>query len=273
MTDHNENQLNEAQQRAVDAVQGLTNPRADADFRARLKQQFVSGDIDPKAKVVVHAKPVSSRRWLTWAPLAAAAVLAVALFFGGRLPGPDAMGAHLAGTVVIDGHEVAAADSVLLDDLLHPGAVIELRDGAELDILYPGSLVMRLASGTTMTLPERPRRWFSRNITADMSQGEISIRTGPQFAGNMLAVQTPEGRARIYGTLVSVFRNDDLTCVCLFEGTAVMDDLSTELGPIPVGKRWVLYTDGRAAELLDIAPPHQEHMEGLDRARCDCFTR
>jgi len=271
MNDHHDNQLTDRQRHAAEAVRSLSRPGARPDFRARLKADFVSGALDGGAPAPVVRLDRTRRRWLMWVPLAAAAAMAAVLFFTGRLPGPEVLGSHTAGTVLVDGRAVSPADSLLLDDLLRPGAVVELRDGAELDLLYPGSLVMRLATGTTFTLPDHPRRWIGRDIEAELAIGEVSIRTGPDFAGNLLAIRTPEGRARIYGTLISVFRNADLTCVCLYEGTAVMDDRERELGSIPPGKRWVLYEDGREAELLDIAPPHQAQMEGLVEERGDCF--
>ncbi len=271
MSDRHDIPLTAAQRRAAEAVQSLSRPEADTDFRARLKADFASGAVAAAKPAAFATRPRPRFGFALWVPLTAAAALAAVMVFGGRLPGPEALGSHIAGTVLVDGRAVAAGDSLRLDELLRPGAEVVLSEGAELDILYPGSFVMRLASGTTITLPDRPRRWFGGDLDAVMPEGEISIRTGPDLAGRMLAVSTPEGRARIYGTLVSIFRNDELTCVCLYEGTAVMDDLEQELGPVPAGKRWVLFADGRDAELLDIAPPHLEHMEGLDRERCDCF--
>ena len=295
MSDRHSNEysgLTETQRRAVDAVESLSRPTADVDFRARLKASFVDGSIDSSAtppatdstaassstSTSSTQKPFAPAKksrgpWMPWATMAAAAVILVALFSAWNLAGPEAMGAHKTGTVVVDGRSVAAADSNLLDELLKPGSVVEVLDGAEIDIIYPGSFVVRVSSGTTLTLPKQPRRWFAQELNAEMAAGEISIRTGPQLAGNVFNVSTPEGQVHIYGTLVSVFRNDDLTCVCLYEGTAVMDNLEKELGPIPAGKRWVLYRNGNAAELLDIAPPHKAHMEGLDAARCDCFLK
>ncbi len=38
-----------------------------------------------------------------------------------------------------------------------------------------------------------------------------------------------------------------------------------ELGFVEPYKRWVIYRDGREPDYLDIAPPHQAHMEGLAR--------
>jgi hypothetical protein len=53
--------------------------------------------------------------------------------------------------------------------------------------------------------------------------------------------------------------------VCLFEGSAYITTDTADLGAVPPGKRWVLFSDGSEPQLLDIVPGHQDHMLGLDR--------
>jgi hypothetical protein len=82
-------------------------------------------------------------------------------------------------------------------------------------------------------------------------------------------VTTPDGSITISGTLVNVYSNGELSCFCLFEGHASVRCASGDLGDIPALKRWVVFKDGRAPELLDIAPPHLEHMQGMDEECCE----
>ena len=63
---------------------------------------------------------------------------------------------------------------------------------------------------------------------------------------------TPEGRAVITGTLVSVFRNSDLTCACLLKGSARFKTPDEDLVAIPLLKRWVVYADGRPCVILAV---------------------
>jgi hypothetical protein len=97
-----------------------------------------------------------------------------------------------------------------------------------------------------------------------MAGGEISVRTGPALAGGQLMVKTPEAETVIHGTLVSVVSNGELSCICLFEGHADVSSDGRELGELPPGKRWVIFRDGHEPELMDIAPPHLEHMKTFD---------
>lgn len=267
MSDRNFDNLDEQQTLARDAMRSLPRPVADADYRARLKAQFVVGEVPEgelsgvQTPAAPHGSETPSRGWLPWAILTTAAALIAVLITMNPLPGPQLLAVAGGATVTVDGHEVADDG---LDTALQPGSHVVVGGDGPLDILYPGSFALRLGPGTDVILPERPGRWFKRDVIAPMDRGELSVRTGPDLAGGSLTVQTPEGRALIHGTLVSVFRNDDLTCVCLFEGTADILTAETDLGGLPVGKRWVLFSDGSEPQLLDIVPAHLEHMQGLD---------
>lgn len=258
--------LDPQQRLAQDAVRSLGVPEADGAFRARLKQQFVSGSIpDSGGKVV----PLPRRRaaFYGWGALAAAAVLALAVFGLNRLPGPELLSVRGQGTVFADGRGVDAGDATGVAALMRPGARVRLEGETSLDILYRNAMVMRLTPGTDLVLPGRPGRWFSRPVSADLAMGEVSVRTGPGLKGGALRVNTPAGSAVITGTLVDVFFNGTLSCYCLHDGTAHVWVGGRDLGAIPAMKRFVVYSDGRPTETLDLAPPHLENMLQLDLER------
>lgn len=264
--------LGQEQQTAQDAVRSLPRPVADPEFRARLKAEFVAGRLgadEGAPDKVVPMGAATGRRRAFWSAgvVALAAVLALAVVGLNRLPGPALMAVSGTGTVIIDGTS-HPAEAVQLAGLLQPGTHLVVGEDVSLDIQYPGTMVLRVAAGTDMTLPGRPGRWFGRGVQADLAAGEISLRTGPLLQGGHVAVGTPEGSITITGTLVNVFSNGDLSCFCLYEGNASVSCRTGELGAIPANKRWVVYKDGRAPELLDIAAPHLEHMLGMDQECC-----
>ena len=272
MSEHDNNQLDPQQRLARDAVRSLGVPAADPAFRARLKEQFTAGAIaDVQPKVV----PLPRRllKVYGWGTLAAAAVITFAVLGLNRLPGPELVAVSGAGTVVVDGRSADAADPAAVAALLHAGGRLELRGEATLDLQYPGSMVMRVAAGTDVTLPERPGRWFARTVSADLAMGEISVRTGPDLAGGELDVHTPTGDALITGTLINVMHNGELTCFCLHDGTAHVHAGGTDLGAVPPMKRRVVFADGREPMFADIAPPHLEHMLQLEQERGGIFDR
>jgi ferric-dicitrate binding protein FerR (iron transport regulator) len=272
MTNRNHDNLNDRQRQAKEAVRQLSAPQADPDFRARLKSQFVAGDIPAgefSSAAVPAALSAKSPRpratWLGWSGLAAAAVLAAVFLGFNRLPGPEYLGSNGVGQVTVNGQLMDIDDTAALGASLKPGSRVQVGEGGSLDILYPGSFALRLGEGSDLVLPGRPGRWTGRRTEAEMAYGEVSVRTGPDLQGGQLVIRTAESRAVIEGTLVSVYRNKELTCVCLFEGSASVTTETADLGPVPPGKRWVLFSDGSEPQLLDIVPAHRDHMLGLDR--------
>jgi ferric-dicitrate binding protein FerR (iron transport regulator) len=278
MSDRNNN-LDERQRLAQDAVQSLPRPEAVADFRARLKAGFVAGDIpesDLSEPKVVELPEHRTRRgaWVGLAGgLAAAAVVAFILLGLAQLPGPELVATQGTGRVTIDGQDFAANDLGSLAEALEARSHILIGEGVTLDIVYPGSFAMRFTQGTDIVLPERPGRWFRRSVESPMYYGDISVRTGPDMAGGRIIVITDEARTEIHGTMVSIVRNEAVTCICLLDGLAEIITPLTELGPVPPGKRWVVFRDGSEPQLMDIMPPHQEHMEGLDESLGDILQK
>ena len=266
MSNSDRKNLEPQQRLARDAMRSLSRPAADPDFRARLKSQFVAGEI-PRSELsepLPRRSILSGGSWWGVSGLAAAAMIAALLLGFNRLPGPDFLASNGVGTVTIDGRELPAGSTAEIDAALRAGGHVQVGEGGSLDIVYPGSFAMRLGAGTDMVLPPRPGRWTRRTVEGSVTYGEVSVRTGPDLAGGALVISTDEGRAVIHGTLVSVLRNEAVTCVCLIEGSADILTDAADLGAVPLGMRWVLFRDGSEPQLLEIVPEHRDHMLGLD---------
>ncbi|MFH1277069.1 MAG: hypothetical protein ABIK65_01655 [Candidatus Eisenbacteria bacterium] len=249
---------------AREAVRELTRPQADPAFRERLKRDFVAGAIPERAEPVPRRSGRGPLRWSRFAPLAAAAVVLLAILAGNRGPAPRLLGTSGEGTVTVDGRAIPTVRWDELAAALRPGARIELRDGAVLDVHYPGSMVWRLEEGTIATLPGAPGRWFSRSVECALEIGEAAVRSGPDFPGTSLTIRTGEGMIVLTGTLVSVFRNYEVTCVCVQEGTASIGVDEEDLETVSAGKRKVMFRDGSPSTITEIAPPHRDHLIEFD---------
>ena len=279
MSNHEQDNLDPGQRLARDAVRSLGTPAADPAFRERLKAQFAAGDI-PEQPAFADSEPTQPRSrpghlaaWYGWGSLTAAAVVIFALLNLNPLPGPQLVRVDGTGRVTVDGEALEGARPELIADRLHAGAHLQVDGDTSLDLQYPGAMVWRLEPGTDIVLPDRPGRWFRSRVRADLARGEVSVRTGPDLHGGELDVATPAGTAQVYGTLVNIMSNADLTCFCLHDGTAHVSLDGRDLGAIPPMKRRVVFTDGRAPELSDIAPPHLEHMLELDRDTQGIFAK
>jgi len=258
-----------AERRARLAVSGLSRPAADPAFRARLKEEFVSGAIE---------RPIPSRtspRWRVatraWTFAAAAAALLFLLLQLNRGPALHVAAVYGDGVVETAGQPILVTDEAVLRDALRPGRELELSGDAGIDIVYGRSMLFQIDPGSVFTPPRSPGRWIGRSVRADLEFGEIRVMTGADFPGTELAVHTPEGITLLTGTIVSIFRDSSVTCVCVFEGTARIGVDESDLEPIPHGKRKVMFRDGSPPMITDIAPPHEAHLREFEERYKDLF--
>lgn len=265
MSDFERQERDIAQRGAQDAVRSLGVPAAEADFRCRLQAQFVSGEIATESGPGSGVVPPGRSRFLGGlVAFAVAAALALAVVGLNPLPGPRVMGINGSGVVEIDGQAFSTEDAGLIAAALRPGSRIATLGDASVDLIYGGTLGVRVEPHTSAVLPRAAGRWFGRDVRSQLDAGELAIRTGPAFAGGACVVRTPQGDTTITGTLVSVYTNDELTCVCLIEGNASVATGGQDLGTIPDRKRWVVFSDDREPVLLDIEAIHEAHLESFD---------
>ena len=242
-----------AERRAQEAVRSLSRPRAAAAFRARLRNDFVQGRIGAP-RMVELARPRATLRWLALAP--AFLVLAIVIGLANRAPAWRAVAANGEGVVIVQGRPIPAGHLAELNQRLVPGATIELA-GAGLELSSPGHLRFELTSGTRMTLPNPPGRWFGRESHGTLERGEVRITTGPEFHGARLAFRTPEVQVEVVGTTLAVIREPVGTCVCVLEGTVRVGEAGGAMEPIPSGRRKFVFNDGRPIERAEMRPNEQ----------------
>jgi ferric-dicitrate binding protein FerR (iron transport regulator) len=264
MSDIERDRLTPEEERVRDAVRGLSRPVADPDFRARLKRGFVAGTLQAKARPVRPVRPVRRLRWARLLPVAAAAAILFLVLVTNRGPAPQLIAVSGGGTVRVGGVSFTTDQTDEINRRLRPGSEVELDDEASVAIYYPGSMVWEFTAGSRFTVPGTPGRWFGRTIECALDFGEGRIRTGPDFPGTELTIDTPEGMTVLTGTLVSVYRDSEVTCVCVEDGTAMIGADPGDLELIHAGMRKVMFRDGRPAEVAEIAPSHERHLLEFD---------
>lgn len=259
------------EERARRALADLPEPRADAAFRARLKEDFVSGAIEvrgtrearERARRPVVRFPSAGRRGPAgiWAAVAVAAAASFVLLAGTLNQGHRwwVAGARGDGVVLVNGQPITIADRTALDRAIVPGAEIEIPAGAEIDLCSDGILGMQLTDGADLTVPPTPHRWFDRRSELHIRKGEVRFTTGSQFPGSHLQIHTPDAAVEIVGTTFAVIAQTNGTCVCVLEGVAKVGRLVNEKGadmePIPGGHLRFVYRDARTPSALDDMRP------------------
>jgi len=260
MSDREQYDLTPEEERAREAVRSLPRVEAEPGFRERLKADFVSGRLGGAGEPEHRRTPARrrARAWRMLVPSAVAIVVVVALIFNGG-PSPEVADVVGEGTVTVDGQSFPASDREAIADAISPGARVEVSGGVDIDLLYGQAFAVQLSSGAA-TVPAAPARWFGKTGGCRLESGELSVLTGPGFRGGRLVVATAEGVIEVTGTLVSVFSDSTLTCVCVHEGTANVGVDAADMEPIPAGKRKVMFADGSPSLVEDIAPPHRDHL-------------
>jgi len=295
VSESNEPRLTPEAERARDALRAAPAPRADAAFRERLKQDFVSGAIEVTGSRVRRLRPngngdgprvvrigrsgrsAGGRRRpvpaFAWVAASFAAVAAIAVVFSALNRGPTwwVTAARGDGSVLVNGQSVALDDRDAMRRLLVPGAEIELTGNAELDLCSNGVVSVQLAPGTRMTLPPPPGRWVNRRTELYARSGELRVTTGRKFPGAELAVMSPTAAVQITGTTLAVIIEETGTCVCVFDGTAMVGRQRggefADMRAVPGGMRRYVYKDERA----NAKDPDLHDMRGDERTKLASF--
>jgi ferric-dicitrate binding protein FerR (iron transport regulator) len=254
MQEHDDPQLTPEERKVREAVRALPEPQADPAFRRALAREFASGRFTPRRRRVV---PVPRRTAWEWIALPALAAALLVLAFLNRGPGWEVLAAPTGAPITVGGQAVPAD---ALAARLARGGSITVPAGESLTVRHPSGVVFEAAAGTAFTLPAPPGKWFRRGMSGRVDRGELMVLTGPPFAGRSLSVTTPEGTTDIVGTVFSVVRMPDLTCVCVLRGEARVGRDAAHMDAIPSGRRKVMFADGRPPMLDAIEPTHAGHL-------------
>ena len=280
MSERDNMNLTPEELRMQKSVRGLGEVRADEDFRAKLRAQFMSGEIAetpeiPAEPVVGTPKivelPVQPRRGRrTWAFISAIAAMLTVIFINSGDPVWQLEDVRGTGAVTINSQILGAEESSAIAELIVPEARIEVAEGVQLDIVLDGVMVVGLAGPAEFTLPANSQGKASK-YEVTVFDGEFRVKTGPKFPGSELVLFTTEGRVEITGTSIAVFKNAEITCVCVLEGTAMIGKDGDHLDAIVAGMRKVMFADGSDPLIIPIEPGHKENLIEFEGYNEDTF--
>ena len=286
-------QLEADRRHGADALATLTDALPRAEFRARLRNGFIAGELPesvtarelrvvPPSGATTTPRSASprprprpaGRRWRSLAPLAAAAALLIVMALD-RAPAWHVTAVNGDGVAVIDQQPIPLTHGDQLSAALHPGARVRVPDGAEIEIMAGRALAVRMLSGTDAIVPPAPSRWLKRHVTARIDHGQWRITTGPAFAGAQLEIETPHADVMVTGTTLSVICEPQGTCVCVFEGHVRVGHTPSDLVMVEHGHLRYMWADGGEPKSADIRPVEEQELgrfrremqARLDRAR------
>lgn len=208
--------LTPEEEAAREQIAGLPDVEADARFRDELREAFVSG-------AILREHRPHRLRLLAWA---AALILAtgIGLERANRGEAWVVREGSASGWVHVDGRALRAADTEALSRMQLGGASVTTDSEAEIRLESGEALVLVITPGSSVQLPEPPRRYWSRTARARLERGELRGTTGSAFRGARLAVELPEASAEIRGTTFALIADGEGSCACAFEGDVRLRD-------------------------------------------------
>jgi hypothetical protein len=245
-------------------LRALPPVTADPEFRARLREGFVAGELAERPE---EPRILLRLGILVGSLLAAAVIIVITMLPTSDVPRYHVLDAAGGGEVVIDGVKVPLSDREAIQARLEPGARVVVPPTATLTLTVPGIALFELTPGTHVVLP-----WADGTPAGHVLAGEVRFASGPDFPGRELALVTPDGRAVITGTLVSIFCADTGTCVCVLEGTVRVGPSSGVLERIPPGQRMVMPRGG-GASVEAVMPEHAEGLRKMLERTAESFPR
>jgi hypothetical protein len=190
-------------------------------------------------------RQVGSRSGKLWATFMAAAMFVMVAFL---LVGSKSS-EHWVVTDADEGSPYAVGERLV------PG-VLTVALGEELEVQLGDRLRIRLPAGATVELPRPPGRWIDQVRGLTVTSVEIDGTTGGRPLGFPLTVVSDEVKARVRNATFAVLRNDEVSCVCLWEGgiTAVpLVGTQQDVELRPQQRVWV-YRDGREPAVMPLDP-------------------
>jgi ferric-dicitrate binding protein FerR (iron transport regulator) len=257
MSEREPESLTPAEQEAQQSVRALPEVEASAEFRDRLRRQFVDGFPGVVERRPARVTPIAVRFGL---PLALAATLAALVFTLNRGPAWTVSGFEGAGTVYVAGKAMDAGNAPEFARALRPGVSLRADDEMQLDLMSAGHVALQLAPGAEVTLPKPPGRWFGREVSCTVKQGEVRFVTGPRFPGSKLRIGGPSAGVEVTGTTLAVIVDAMLTCVCVLDGEVRVMMMGTN--------RTEMVTEGHRCTVQDIgAEPEMEEISDMERMK------
>lgn len=267
------------------ALRGLDTPVASAEFRARMRAAFVSGEYGalevsaeevpvPSARRAVgrvpRPTPRRARGWRFPLAFAAAAVVLLGIGLANRGPGWTITGVGANPTVTINGREVSCADLSPIEASLHAGCHVVVPEGGRMELMNAQNFLLELGGGVELTLPRAPGRWFLRDVDSRVGgQGTLRVATAEGFAGATYRLHTSSTELLVTGTAFTVIHGEDSVCLCVLEGevSATLPDGTVE--KIGAGRR-VFVAPGEG--LIDHGPMLEQERAALTELRARATT-
>jgi len=263
-----------------EALAAWSVPPARAEFKQRLREQFVHGAGLSVAPPVAHApepaqparaqrrprraptSTASSRRWGSLVGIAAV----LAIVFGVRWLNPPVESEWVVYSTtghVLDGdREVPLSDTSAVVELLLSGRVLRTTSDP-LRIAHGDRYFLEVAPESTVSLTTVAAA-VGPQLTLAPTAGAVHVATGSGFPARGMMVDTADVDILVTGTIFGIDVYDMGTCVCCMEGSLSLPEIVEDGEPCRVGAdgAWFQWRDAeRGGHHMDMPADHHEDLD------------
>lgn len=238
-------------------------PPARPEFRAACREAFVSASVAQSAAVPERGK------LLRFLPLAAAA--AVLLLLLPELFGDESKWERLeGGSLTVDGTTVVDPTGATLERTLQArgGCGVE-KDGEKLLLRYVGSLLVEADPGTRFSV--NAAQTDDNNLSLDLTAGAVRVSGKPGYE-HRIAIRTPDASIVMRGEAIGVdVLGDRGTCVCCLDGDVQVDPVHPEAANRAVRSGSSIWIPRGSAD-IKVLEAEVHHREPLEQVRMSART-
>lgn len=250
----------------------LPVPAARPEFKSALRERFLFGAASaPQVDVMPderprHERASGGRSWKPWLALAAAACIAVVLWFSKPAPRHWQVLPGSSATIVrVNGDALPAAELELVAAALNDARSVSA-EGGSLRLCYRDQYAIDLPAGARVDFASFGNTGGVDPYSLSSAGDALRVVTGPGFHGHELRVRSADALLHVTGTAFAVDNCPDGICICGLAGKIALQRKGAPEMPLEAGKQCWFPKDGSALGWGDAHEAHIAPVRELEAA-------
>jgi ferric-dicitrate binding protein FerR (iron transport regulator) len=270
----------ERRERELEQLLGAApRPEARPEYRSNLRQRFLFGAAAAPQDDVLHderpraASRGPARNWKPWIALAAAACIAMILWYTKPVPKLwQVLPGTTAKVVRVNGTPLPMAEMELIAGALNDAHSVSA-EGGTLRLCFRDQYALELPAGARVEFATFGSTGGVDPYTLAAEGAALRVVTGPGFAGHNLRVKSGDASLHVTGTAFAIDDCPDGVCVCGLEGRIGVQVKGAQDSALEAGKQCWFPKDGSALTWGAAHEPHLAPVRELEAAARPSWRR